>query len=87
MGHDEYAHYYFAQAVYMLGDDGWAKLFPGEPKGLSWSAYRKATFAHLVRIQQRDGSWGAGYVGPVFTTAVHLTILQLDVGTLPIYQR
>ena len=29
-GHDEYTHYYFAQAMYVLGDDGWEKLFPGE---------------------------------------------------------
>ena len=27
-GHDEYTHYYFAQAVYNLGDDGWGKCFP-----------------------------------------------------------
>ena len=29
----------------------------------------------------------ASACGPVFTTACHLTILQLDNGTLPIYQR
>src|SRR5437764_859003 len=27
-GHDEYTHYYYAQALYMLGDDGYGKLFP-----------------------------------------------------------
>ena len=27
-GHDEYTHYYWAQAMYILGDDGWAKLSP-----------------------------------------------------------
>ena len=26
-GHDEYTHYYYAQANYILGDDGWEKLF------------------------------------------------------------
>ena len=36
----------------------------------------------------RDGlSWPQGYIGPVYTTATNLTILQLDRGTLPIYQR
>ena len=30
---------------------------------------------------------GSGGVGPVFTTSVNLTILQLDKGILPIYQR
>ena len=28
-----------------------------------------------------------GHVGPVFITAVHLTILQLDKGVLPIYTK
>src|SRR5436190_4148630 len=27
-GHDEYTHYYYAQAMYTLGEDGYAKLFP-----------------------------------------------------------
>jgi len=31
--------------------------------------------------------WGQGYIGPVYTTATNLTILQLENGTLPIYQR
>jgi hypothetical protein len=89
MGHDEYTHYYYAQALYVLGDAGWAKLYP-EAKGddgLTWSKYRKATFPYLVRTQNSDGSWSGGHVGEVFITAVHLSILQLDKGTLPIYQR
>lgn len=88
-GHDEYTHYYYAQAMYILGDDGWAKMFPESREGdrLSWSKYRKATFDNLVRSQGADGSWNGGHVGPVFITAVHLTILQLDNATLPIYQR
>ena len=35
----------------------------------------------------RDGSWSGGYIGPVFTTATYLTVLQLENGNLPIYQR
>jgi hypothetical protein len=31
--------------------------------------------------------WTQGYVGPIYTTAVNLTILQLDNNILPIYQR
>ena len=27
-GHDEYTHYYYAQAMYILGEEGYAKLFP-----------------------------------------------------------
>jgi squalene cyclase len=88
-GHDEYTHYYYAQAMYMLGDDGWAKLFPESKPGdrLTWKKYKESTFPYLVRSQSRDGSWTGGHVGPVFITAVHLSILQLDKATLPIYQR
>jgi len=32
-------------------------------------------------------SWSQGYIGPVYTTAINLTILQLENGALPIYQR
>ena len=88
-GHDEYTHYYYSQALYTLGDDGWNKLF-GDTKDndkLTWKKYRKATFDNLVRTQGADGAWTGGHVGPVFITAVHLTIMQLDGGVLPIYQR
>jgi hypothetical protein len=89
MGHDEYMQYYYAQALYTLGNEGYQKLFPDSREGdrLTWSKYRKAMFDQLVRSQNADGSWSGGYIGPVFTTAVHLTILQLEKGTLPIYQR
>jgi hypothetical protein len=89
VGHDEYLHYYYAQAIYCLGDDGWAKLFPKAPKdsGLIWSKYRQSMFEHIISSQNRDGSWSGGYIGPHLTTSVYLTILQLDKATLPIYQR
>jgi hypothetical protein len=93
MGHDEYTHYYYAQVLYMLGEDGYRKLFPdSNPHDrLSWSQYRKTTFDTLVRLQSSEGSWNSsatwGYVGPIYTTALSLAILQLDKGTLPIYQR
>jgi hypothetical protein len=87
-GHDEYVHYYYAQAMYILGDKGWEKLFPDskESDRLTWSKYRKATFDNLVKAQAGDGSWQGGMIGPVFITSVHLTMLQLDKGVLPIYQ-
>ena len=92
MGHDEYVHYYFAQAIYSLGDDGWEKMFGPTPLAdrLTWSSYRSHEFDELVRTQGTDGSWpsGGGFsVGPVYTTAVYCTIMQLDKGTLPFYQR
>jgi len=89
VGHDEYLHYYYAQAIYILGDDGYGKLFPKASKdsSLTWSKYRTAMFDHIMQSQNRDGSWSGGYIGPVFTTSVYLTILQLDKAMLPIYQR
>jgi len=89
MGHDEYTLYYFAQAVYMLGEDGWEKLFPGtaETERIVWSKYREDTFDVLVRSQQADGSWAGQHAGPVFSTSVYLSIMQLDNAILPIYQR
>lgn len=93
LGHDEYTHYYYAQALYVLGDEGYAKLFPDSRPGdrLTWTAYRKTTFDFLKNSQNGDGSWTSsqnwGYIGPVYATAVALTIMQLDKGTLPIYQK
>ncbi len=88
-GHDEYTHYYYAQAIYVLGDEGYGKLFPqsGDGDRLTWSRYRKTMFDHLLRSQSSDGSWNGGYIGQIFATTAYLTILQLDNGTLPIYQR
>src|SRR5207248_1393287 len=79
-GHDEYMQYYYAQAMYILGDSGFEKLFPksNERDRLTWKKYREAMFPHLARSQNTDGSWTGGYIGPVFTTATHLTILQLE---------
>ena len=91
-GHDEYTHYYFAQCVYILADDGWEKLYGSTPANdrLTWSGYRAAMFDQLHRTQNGDGSWsgGGGFsVGPVYSTAMYCTIMQLDKATLPIYQR
>jgi hypothetical protein len=91
-GHEEYQSYYFAQAVYALGDDKFAKMFPDYPedKRLKWSTYRDSMIEHLIHgsgKQNPDGSWSGSYIGAVYTTAVNLTILQLDKGVLPIYQK
>ena len=73
-GHWHYAHYYYAQVMYRQGDDEWAR-------------YIKAIGGQIMRTQAADGSWKEGHVGPVYTTAINATILQLDKGYLPIYQR
>ena len=87
--HDEYTHYYFAQAIYKLGEDGYGKLFPEskEADRLKWSTYRSNTFPKLKASQTADGSWTGGQIGPPFITACHLAIMQLDNACLPIYQR
>lgn len=89
VGHDEYTHYYYGQAMFIMGDQGYAKLFPDskEDDRLTWTKYRKSMFEHLAKTQGKDGSWTGGYVGPIFSTCVYLTVLQLDNSTLPIYQR
>src|SRR5262245_19389888 len=92
VGHDEYTHYYYAQAVYFLGEDGWEKMFPGSAEGdrVTWSKYRASMFEHLRTTQSADGSWGSSGtwgIGGIYTAAIYTTILQLDKGTLPIYQR
>ncbi len=73
-GHWHYAHYYYSQVMYREG-------------GSEWEAYRDKLSARLVAENGADGSWSQGYIGPVYTTAINLTILQLQNGALPIYQR
>jgi hypothetical protein len=92
--HDEYTQYYYAQVIYVLGEDRYRKLFPKakDDEALTWSKYRKALFDEYRRTQSADGSWSkeswtAQRVGPVYVTACYLTVLQLDKGALPIYQR
>jgi hypothetical protein len=64
-------------------------MFPNakDSEKITWSKYKKAVFDAIKNSQGSDGSWQGGHVGPVFITAIHLTILQLDKGTLPLYQR
>ncbi|XAL98644.1 terpene cyclase/mutase family protein [Phycisphaeraceae bacterium D3-23] len=73
-GHDYYGHYYAAQAFYQAGDEYWDAYFP------------KAR-DQLIGLQQAEGWWNGDGVGPVYGTALALTILQLPYKYLPIYQR
>ena len=74
LGHWHYAHYYFSQVVYRLGDEKWNK-------------YYDDVIMDIVNKQSASGAWKEGYIGPVYTTAINATILQLDKAYLPIYQR
>ena len=76
-GHWHYAHFYYAQVMYRAG-------------GRKWEAYRSQVEKRLLAEAQADRGgmyWPQGYIGPVYTTATNLTILQLDKAALPIYQR
>src|SRR5262245_1855285 len=89
-GNWEYTHHYYAQAIYVLGDDRYAKMFPevkNSAEHLTWSKYKEVVFDWLVSRQASDGSWNISYIGPVFSTSMVLTIMQLDNATLPIHQR
>jgi len=45
-------------------------------------------FSYLGKTQNADGSFAGGAgVGPVYVTAMYSTIMQLDRGVVPFYQR
>ena len=73
-GHWHYTHYYYSQVQYRLGEEKWKKYFTAISKQISTQ-------------QSANGSWKEGHVGPVYVTAMNSTILLLDNGYLPIYQR
>lgn len=75
-GHDFYGHYYAAQAFYQAGDEYWDVYFPSARD-------------QLINMQGQggEGAWNGDGVGPVYGTAMALTILQLPYKYLPIYQR
>lgn len=86
---NEFQLYYFAQAVYVLGDDGHKKIVPDlvDKLALKWSRFRAEVFASLNKSQLPDGSWKGSSMGPIYQTIVNLSVLQLEKGILPIYQR
>jgi hypothetical protein len=93
-GHDEYQSYYFAQAMYVMGDNMYKELFPNSPANdqMRWTEYRDKMYEFILKSQNRGegrdkGSWNGGYIGQVFSTSVNLCILQLERNTLPIYAR
>jgi hypothetical protein len=73
-GHWHYAHLYFAQNLYRDG---------GQP----WQDYRQKVYAQLAAASGEDDAWPQGFIGPVYTTAINLTILQLEKAAVPIYRR
>ncbi len=80
-GHWHYAHFYYAQVMYREGGGAWEDYMLGIHK-------RLLREAETIRLGETDVAvWKQGYIGPVYTTALNLVILQLENAYLPIYQR
>ncbi len=73
-GHWHYTYLYYSQVIYRQGPD-------------DWNGFRDKLYDRIVSQQSPDGSWKEGSVGPIYSTACNLIMLQLDRGLLPIYQR
>jgi hypothetical protein len=88
-GFEEYTHYYFAQVIYGLGDDGYAKLFPDSKPAerLTWTNYRDRMQEFILSKQRADGSWEGSHIGAVLDTDWYLAILLLEKDVLPLYRR
>src|SRR5262249_35489491 len=87
--HWEYTQFYMAQTVYFLGENRYGQLFPEskESERLTWSKYRAVMFDYIPSRQMEDGSWNMSGIGPVYSTACCLAILQMENNALPIFQR
>lgn len=72
-GHWHYMHYYYAQVMYRMPEQ--------------WSKYSSWLEDKLILEQSPQGNWEDSSIGPVYVTAMNTTILQLNKGYLPIYQR
>ena len=72
-GHWHYTYLYYSQVVYRQG-------------GNEWEIFRNKLYDRVVTEQQPNGSW-TGNIGPIYVTAINLTMLQLDRAYLPIFQR
>lgn len=73
-GHWHYTHFYFSQVIYRSDSKEWKK-------------YNKFISEEILPKQTSSGAWNEGHIGPVYTTAMNATILQLENGFLPIYQQ
>ena len=83
-----YLNYGHARLAFLLGESGYARLFPdAKPdERLTWSGFRKAAYQRLLRAQNDDGSWGERG-DKIRTTALFLNILLLENRALPMTSR
>ena len=73
-GHWHYTYLYYSQVVYRQGEKAWVP-------------YRDRIYNRLASEQLDNGAWKENSVGRFYTSAINLTIMQLDNGLLPIFQR
>jgi len=60
----------YAQASYILGENGYVKLVPKAAKAdqLTWSKYHRASCSSIIlSSRNRNGSWSGGYIANVTT--------------------
>lgn len=72
--HYFYGHYYAIQAMYLAGGDWWARWWP-------------AAREELIAQQLDTGAWDDRSVGPTYSTAMALLVLQMPKRYLPIFQK
>lgn len=72
--HYFYGHYYAIQAMYLAGGDWWARWWP-------------AARDELLSQQLDSGAWDDRSVGPTYSTAMALLVLQMPKRYLPIFQK
>lgn len=72
-GHELYANYYNAQAMFQLG-------------GKYWEKYAAWMYPHYISTQAANGSWNSKY-SPVYGTSMIVLSFSVPYRQLPIYQR
>lgn len=72
--HFYYGHYYAVQAMFIAGDEQWAKW---------WPSVRKL----FLELQTAAGSWSSPQTGSAYATAMSLIVLQMPKRYLPIFQK
>ncbi len=79
-GYATYGNFYAGPAQYMIGGDTWKRWYDLMQKDL---LAKVVTQGEISYWQPADG----GGISPIFTTAVHTTILAMPYHYLPLYQR
>jgi hypothetical protein len=78
----------FARVAHALGEEGHDRLDSADATvQVVWSRERPKLFKAVLATQRADGSWSDQFGAPTLSTALALTLLQLDNGYLPAFTR